>query len=105
MTSSQYERSSTPPSLDFRPLMRSGFGAYRDPMYVTAFSSPRHPKWRWRITDINGAVIEESESTFDTITLAVAGGTERLVHVNGDDRPILPSRPWGTRHYLRREHV
>jgi hypothetical protein len=74
-------------------------------MYVTAFSSPRHPQWRWRITDINGAVIEESESTFDTITLAVASGTERLVHVNDDDRPLLSSRPWGTRHHLRREHV
>ena len=74
-------------------------------MYVTAFSSPRHPKWRWRITDINGAVVEESERTFDTITLAVAGGAARLVHVNSDDRPILPSRPWGTRHYPRREHV
>jgi hypothetical protein len=74
-------------------------------MYVTAFSSPRQPKWRWRITDSNGAVIEESEQTFDTVTVAVASGTERLAHVNGDDRPILPSRPWGTRHYLRREHV
>jgi hypothetical protein len=56
------------------------------------------------MTDINGAVIEESERTFDTITLAVAGGTERLVHVNGDDRPLLRSRPWGAGHYLRREH-
>src|SRR5919108_564446 len=51
-------------------------------MYVTAFSSPRHPKWRWRITDINGVVIEESERTFDTIALAVAGGTERLAQVD-----------------------
>jgi hypothetical protein len=74
-------------------------------MYVTAFSSPRHPKWRWRITDINGVVIEESERTFDTIALAVAGGTERLAQVNGDDRPLLQSRPWGTRPYLRGEHV
>jgi hypothetical protein len=72
-------------------------------MYVTAFSSPRHPKWRWRITDINGAVIEESETAFETITLAVAGGTERLIHVNGEDRAILPSRPWDTRHPLRRD--
>jgi hypothetical protein len=70
-------------------------------MHVSAFSSPRHPKWRWRITDINGAVIEESEKTFDTITLAVASGTERLVQVNGDDRPLLQSRAWGTRHHLR----
>jgi len=74
-------------------------------MYVTAFSSPRYPKWRWRITDINGAVIEESEGTFDTIALAVAGGTERLIHVNGEDRPVVASLSWRTRHYPRREHV
>jgi hypothetical protein len=65
-------------------------------MYVTAFSSPGYLKWRWRITDVNGAVLEESDRTFETITLAVAGGTERLVSINGE-------RPGGTGHDRRRE--
>lgn len=73
-------------------------------MHVTAFSTPRHPKWRWRITDSDGALLEESDKVFETISQAVAAGRERLVHVNGEDRPPLPQRPWGTRHYLRGSH-
>lgn len=74
-------------------------------MYVTAFSSPREPRWRWRITDINGAVIEESQDRFETISAALTAGTERLVQVNGDDGPLMRQRPWGTRHYPRGQHV
>jgi hypothetical protein len=51
-------------------------------MYVTAFSTPRYPQWRWRITDGDGAVIEESQRSFDTISAAVAVGTERMVSMN-----------------------
>lgn len=65
-------------------------------MHVTAFSSPREPRWRWRITDTNGAVIEESQNRFDTISAAVTAGTEWLAHDNGEDRPLLRQRPWGT---------
>jgi hypothetical protein len=74
-------------------------------MYVTAFSNPRQPRWRWRITDINGGIVEESQNGFDTISAAVTAGTERLVRVNGHDRPVVRQRPWGTRHYLRGQHV
>jgi hypothetical protein len=74
-------------------------------MYVTAFSSPAHRGWRWRITDSNGAVIEESRARFATISAAVATGTARLVHMNVQDPPMAPQRPWGGRHYLRRARV
>jgi hypothetical protein len=73
-------------------------------MYVTAFSTPRYPRWRWRITDINGAVIEESGNGFDTISASVTAGTERLVHGIGEG-PLERQQPWGTRHYLRGHHV
>lgn len=42
---------------------------------------------------------EESQSCFDTISAAVTAGAERLVRVNGDDRPLMRPRPWGTRHH------
>ena len=29
-------------------------------MNVLAFSSPRHPDWRWRIVDYGGVTIEEN---------------------------------------------
>jgi hypothetical protein len=74
-------------------------------MYVTAFSNPRYPRWRWRITDLDGAVIEESENGFDTISAAVAAGTERREHLIGNDRPLARQQPWGTRHYLRGQHA
>lgn len=70
-------------------------------MHVTAFSTPRHPQWRWRITDSNGAVIEESQRGFDTISAAVAAGTERMVSMNNPTHKLAPApRPWGTRHYV-----
>jgi hypothetical protein len=74
-------------------------------MHVTAFSNPRQPKWRWRITDSNGLVLEESETVFATISAALAAGRQQLVHVSGEARPPEPRRPWGTRHYVRGPHV
>jgi len=73
-------------------------------MYVTAFSNQRYPRWRWRITDINGAVIEESDNGFDTISAALTAGRERLVHAIGEG-PLARQQPWGNRHYLRGQHV
>jgi hypothetical protein len=74
-------------------------------MYVTAFSNPRQPRWRWRITDINGGIVEESQNGFDAISAAVTAGTERLARVDGQDRPLVLQRLWGGRHHLRGEHV
>ena len=55
-------------------------------MQVTAFSDPRHPEWRWRITNYAGEMIEESRDEFLSIAAAVAAGTERLVQMNVIDR-------------------
>ena len=54
-------------------------------MQVMAISSPRHPEWRWRITDYAGAVVEESHVSFPSIAAAVAAGKERLQSMNGID--------------------
>jgi hypothetical protein len=72
-------------------------------MHVTAFSSPREPRWRWRITDINGEVIEESQNRFDIISAAVTAGAERLVSIN--DPSLMRPRPGGTRHDMRGQHI
>jgi len=45
---------------------------------VLAFSSPRHPDWRWRIINYAGETIEESPQAFATIAAAVTEGTKRL---------------------------
>ena len=55
-------------------------------MQVTAISTPRHPRWRWRITDYAGATVEESSVEFSTIATAVAAGRERLVRMDSQAR-------------------
>lgn len=69
-------------------------------MQVTAFSTPTEPKWRWRIVNYAGEVVEESREVFATISSAVAKGTERLVQMNVIDRSE-PLRPWRTTSHLR----
>ena len=61
-------------------------------MQVTAFAKPDDSRWRWRIVNYAGSVIEESSETFPTITSAVASGTERLVTLNVVDRSQPPRR-------------
>jgi hypothetical protein len=66
-------------------------------MNVLAFSTPRLPDWRWRIVDDGGETLEESSTTFSTMALAMAAGTERLqIHVDRD-RPPPPRAPWRRR--------
>jgi hypothetical protein len=55
-------------------------------MQVTAFSTPAHPGWRWRICDYGGEIIEESHDRFLTIATAVAQGAERLAQRDAVDR-------------------
>jgi hypothetical protein len=62
-------------------------------MQVTAISTPRHPDWRWRITDYGGATLEESRVGFPTIAEAVAAGTERLESMIEIDRSDAMARP------------
>jgi hypothetical protein len=70
-------------------------------MQVTAISDPRHPLWRWRITDYAGAVIEESRDDYPTISAAVAAGTARMVSLNLVDRTDAALPPWSVRHGWR----
>jgi hypothetical protein len=67
---------------------------------VTAFSTPAHPDWRWRIVNYAGEIIEESRDAFPSIAAAVAKGTKRLVEMNIVDRSE-PVRRWRTTSRLR----
>ncbi|HEX3178991.1 MAG TPA: hypothetical protein VHZ49_20105 [Methylomirabilota bacterium] len=60
-------------------------------MQVTAISTPRSDDWRWRITDYEGGIVEESQNRFPTIAAAVAAGSERLLTMTRIDR--WSSRP------------
>jgi len=64
-------------------------------MNVLAFSSPRHPDWRWRIVDYGGVTIEESSLSYPTIAEAVAAGSAQLQMRIDRDRPDH-GRPWHT---------
>ena len=51
-------------------------------MQVTAFSTPAHPEWRWRICNYAGEMVEESYGGFSSIATAVATGMQRLSQLN-----------------------
>jgi hypothetical protein len=71
---------------------------------VVAVSTPQdHSRWRWRIVNNAGKVVEESRETFSTIARAVEHGSKRLRQMKIDKsvrsrlyrrlaRP-LPERP------------
>jgi hypothetical protein len=66
---------------------------------VAAVSTPQdQSRWRWRIVNYAGEVVEESRQTFATIASAIEHGTERLKQMNMIDNSIssLPRR--STRH-------
>lgn len=54
-------------------------------MQVVAFTSPSDPRWRWRIVNYDGGMVEESYETFASIATAVTDGSRRLNEMNGDD--------------------
>ncbi len=54
-------------------------------MQVGAFSTPLNPRWRWRIVNDAGEVVEESNESFPTIARAVTQGTARLGPMNAVD--------------------
>ena len=70
-------------------------------MQVAAFAKSDDSRWRWRIVNNAGDVVEESSETFPTITSAVANGTERLIALNVVDRSE-PSRLWRRGSHTRR---
>jgi hypothetical protein len=71
-------------------------------MQVAAFITPRDARWRWRIINYAGDVIEESAETFGSIASAVAEGSERLLKLNVVDRSE-PFRPWRRSAHVRRD--
>lgn len=60
-------------------------------MQVVAFSAPPDPRWRWRIVDYEGQLVEESHETFPTIASAVEQGAKRLRSMEVADQPVPPS--------------
>lgn len=60
-------------------------------MQVTAFATPAHPDWRWRIVSYSGEVIEESRESFPSIAAAVASGNARLRAMDDVDRTVAPA--------------
>jgi len=68
---------------------------------VAAFSTHGDGRWRWRIVNYAGDVVEESSETFATIASAVAEGSARLLKLNVVDRSE-PFRAWRRSAHVRR---
>jgi hypothetical protein len=60
-------------------------------MHVVAVSTPREPRWRWRIVNHAGDIIEESHHGFPSIAMAVTDGKRRLAQIDATDRSVPPS--------------
>ena len=54
-------------------------------MQVLAFSTTASGRWRWRIVNYGGEMIEESQEQYPTIAEAVTQGTGRLTEMNVQD--------------------
>jgi hypothetical protein len=67
-------------------------------MQVLAFSTPLDPRWRWRIVNYAGELIEESHETFPTIGGALEQGSKRLKLMTVVDHSVPPSVHRSTRH-------
>ena len=56
-------------------------------------------RWRWRIVNYAGEIVEESRETFATIASAVEHGSKRLAQMGGVDNSV----PYG--HYRSTRHL
>jgi len=56
-------------------------------------------RWRWRIVNYAGEIVEESRDTFATIASAVEHGSKRLAQMGGVDNSV----PYG--HYRSTRHL
>jgi hypothetical protein len=54
-------------------------------MQVLAFSTTASGRWRWRIVNYGGEMIEESREQYPTIAEAVTQGTGRLTEMSVQD--------------------
>ena len=69
-------------------------------MQVAAVSTPQDgARWRWRIVNYAGEIVEESRETFATIGSAVEHGSKRLAQMGGVDNSV----PYG--HYRSIRHL
>lgn len=84
-------------------VVAAGGAGRRAPLVqVAAFSTPAVPGWRWRIVNYAGEMVEESNESFPTITVAVAHGTKRLVQMNVVDTSVAGPVHRSTSHLRRR---
>ena len=75
-------------------------GVGGSPVQVAAVSTPQDgARWRWRIVNYAGEIVEESRETFGTIGSAVEHGSKRLAQMGGVDNSV----PYG--HYRSTRHL
>jgi hypothetical protein len=67
---------------------------------VAAFSTPEDPRWRWRIVNYAGELVEESHETFPTIAGALEHGSKRLRLMDVVDTSV-PFHPHRSTRHLR----
>jgi hypothetical protein len=66
---------------------------------VAAVSTPQDDsRWRWRIVNYAGEVVEESRETFPTIASAVEHGSKRLRQIGTVDNSVPYHAHRSTRH-------
>ncbi len=75
-------------------VVRAGGGG--NPVQVGAVSTPQDDsRWRWRIVNYAGEVVEESRDSFPTIASAVEHGSKRLKQMDAVDNSVPMSRTRG----------
>ena len=68
-------------------------------MQVAAVSTPQDgARWRWRIVNYAGEIVEESRETFASIGSAVEHGSKRLAQMDGVDNSVPYGHSRSTRH-------
>jgi len=67
-------------------------------MQVVAFSTPQDPRWRWRIVNYAGELVEESRETFLSIASALEQGSKELRRMDVVDHSVPPPSYRSTRH-------
>jgi len=74
-------------------------GVGGSPVQVAAVSTPQDgARWRWRIVNYAGEIVEESHETFITIASAVEQGSKRLAQMDGVDNSVPNGHYRSTRH-------
>src|SRR2546427_12466957 len=63
------------------------FGTRRAFATVAAITTTSGAAWCWRIADVDGTALEESDEFFPTITTALAAGQRRLTFREQPDDP------------------